>query len=140
MKTVLYLISTILVSLTTSLPQSSSPSCYPNPCARGADCRYPVGYGRAVSCTCKKGYFGNALIHCTRGECLSDVDCPSYLACMKDYTCRNPCVGTCATNARCKVVNHGPVCSCPPNYVGNPSQNAILTEVDIFQTWGCGVG
>ena len=34
--------------------------------------------------------------------------------------CVDPCPGVCGYNANCRVVNHSPVCSCLPNYVGDP--------------------
>lgn len=34
--------------------------------------------------------------------------------------CIDPCPGTCGLNAKCQVVNHNPICSCPPSYTGDP--------------------
>lgn len=34
--------------------------------------------------------------------------------------CRDPCPGTCGLNAKCQVVNHNPICSCPTFYTGDP--------------------
>ncbi|CAD6236859.1 GSCOCG00008267001-RA-CDS, partial [Cotesia congregata] len=34
---------------------------------------------------------------------------------------RNPCPGACGDMARCSVLNHSPVCSCPEGYTGDPS-------------------
>lgn len=33
--------------------------------------------------------------------------------------CKDPCPGTCAANARCDVINHIPMCSCPERMTGN---------------------
>lgn len=40
-------------------------------------------------------------------------------ACM-NQKCIDPCPGTCGVNARCQVINHNPVCSCPEQYSGDP--------------------
>lgn len=34
--------------------------------------------------------------------------------------CGNPCQGTCGISARCQVLNHNPICSCPPAFTGDP--------------------
>lgn len=46
-------------------------------------------------------------------------DCPPSLACINQH-CRDPCPGTCGLAALCQVINHNPVCSCPPHYTGDP--------------------
>lgn len=46
-------------------------------------------------------------------------DCSSNRACI-NQKCVDPCPGTCGINAECSVVNHSPLCSCHPGYVGNP--------------------
>merc|ERR1719264_754449 len=72
--------------------------------------------------TCRRGYRGNALVQCRRGECFSDSECPDHKACF-DYRCKDPCKGpdtSCGLNANCRVVNHASVCSCPEGYQGDP--------------------
>jgi len=72
--------------------------------------------------SCRRGYSGNALVACRRGECFNDSECPDHLACF-DYKCKDPCKGpdtSCGVNAQCKVVNHGAICSCPQGYQGDP--------------------
>lgn len=32
----------------------------------------------------------------------------------------DPCPGTCGLGARCVVINHNPICSCPPGQEGDP--------------------
>lgn len=54
-----------------------------------------------------------------RPECVLSTDCPRDKACVRQK-CVDPCPGTCGTNARCEVVNHIPMCSCPERYSGNP--------------------
>lgn len=34
--------------------------------------------------------------------------------------CSDPCPGTCGVGARCQVINHNPICSCPPGMTGDP--------------------
>jgi len=103
---------------------SSGNLCTPNPCGQEAECN--VGSDRSGTprplCTCPRGYSGNALVACHRGECFNDDECPSHLACF-DYKCKDPCLGpstSCAHNADCRVSGHAPVCSCPPGYTGDP--------------------
>ena len=52
---------------------------------------------------CRRGFRGNALASCTRGECLHDTECPQHLACF-DYRCQDPCNGACGTNSECQVI------------------------------------
>merc|ERR1711963_1241990 len=108
-----------------SLSASSSGNlCQPNPCGQDAQCNVGTdrrGDPRPV-CTCPRGYTGDALRVCLRGECFNDDECPNHLACF-DYQCKDPCLGptsSCGSNAQCKVSNHGPVCSCPSGYQGDP--------------------
>merc|ERR1712013_602667 len=50
--------------------------CDPNPCGEGAECN--VGSDRSGKarpvCTCPRGYSGNALVACRRGECFNDTE------------------------------------------------------------------
>lgn len=34
--------------------------------------------------------------------------------------CKDPCPGTCGSNAQCRVVSHTPNCECLPGYFGDP--------------------
>lgn len=103
---------------------SSGSLCDPNPCGQDAECNIGSdrsGQARPI-CTCPRGYSGNALVACRRGECFNDSECPDHLACF-DYKCKDPCKGpdtSCGVNAQCKVVNHGAICSCPQGYQGDP--------------------
>lgn len=54
-----------------------------------------------------------------RPECIVSAECPQDLACIRNR-CQNPCLGTCGLDARCQVVAHNPVCSCPDGYDGDP--------------------
>ncbi|XP_046391538.1 adhesive plaque matrix protein 2-like [Ischnura elegans] len=84
--------------------------CNPSPCGPNAQCRDGI-------CTCAPEYGGDPYLGC-RPECVLSTDCPRDKACIRQK-CADPCPGTCGQNARCEVVNHIPICSCPPGYSGN---------------------
>lgn len=84
-------------------------------------CREREGAG---ACICQEGYLGNPYESC-RPECTINSDCPSNQACINSK-CKDPCPGTCAPNADCAVINHLPVCSCKPEFTGNPFQYCNL--------------
>jgi hypothetical protein len=69
-------------------------------------------------CVCKKGFYGDPLIGC-RPECVINSDCTLGKACI-NYKCADPCNGACGQNAKCEVINHTPMCTCPPGTEGNP--------------------
>merc|ERR1719397_95492 len=105
------------------LCRTLSSLCNPNPCGTNAICRPgkdDYGENRPV-CSCPKGYFGNALNYCHRGECFNDSECGHHQACFQ-YYCSDPCSrpSVCGYQAECKVSNHGPVCGCPKGYHGDP--------------------
>lgn len=53
-----------------------------------------------------------------RPECTTSSDCRQNQAC-SNQKCIDPCPGTCGVNAKCQVISHNPICSCPPGYTGN---------------------
>ena len=68
-------------------------------------CEYKVDTCHTCQHCYRRGYRGNALVRCRRGECFSDSECPAHLACF-DYRCKDPCKGpdtSCGDNANCKV-------------------------------------
>lgn len=87
----------------------------PSPCGANAMCRVQKNAG---SCTCLPDYIGNPYESC-RPECLYNTDCPSHLACVRNK-CQDPCPGTCAPNADCRIVNHIPQCTCRSGFTGDP--------------------
>lgn len=89
--------------------------CQPSPCGTNAYCKERNGAG---SCACLPEYRGDPYNEC-RPECVLNSDCPSNRACI-NQKCRDPCPGTCGSNSECNVVNHSPLCSCWPKYIGNP--------------------
>lgn len=94
-------------------PPPSNP-CYPSPCGPNSQCR-DIG-GQAI-CSCLIGYFGSP--PSCRPECTTSTDCLQNMACV-NQRCVDPCPGACGINAVCQVINHNPICSCPPNYSGDP--------------------
>lgn len=88
--------------------------CVPSPCGPNAQCQT---HGDYPSCTCLPNFYGTPP-HC-RPECTINGDCASNKACIRNR-CADPCPGACGLNAICNVVNHGPVCTCPDRYNGDP--------------------
>ena len=86
----------------------------PSPCGPNSQCR---AIGNTPACSCLPNNVGRAP-NC-RPECTISAECPSNLACQKER-CRDPCPGSCGPRATCRVVNHGPVCTCLPGHTGDP--------------------
>ena len=123
-----------------------NPCAEENPCSRNANCK--VVNHKAV-CSCPDGYIGTpetdcklrkycdwflkvlltalSNIYCPQSwflaekpECVTDPECPDYLACIRE-TCQDPCTTlTCGINADCSVSQHRPICACKLNYEGDP--------------------
>lgn len=93
--------------------------CNPNPCGPNSQCRQVNG--QAV-CSCLPSFIGSP--PSCRPECTISAECPSNEAC-NNHKCINPCLGTCGYGARCEVVNHNPICSCPGGYTGDPFSRCI---------------
>lgn len=66
-----------------------------------------------------------------RPECLVSTDCPQNKACL-NQKCADPCPGTCGINARCNVVSHNPICSCPPGQTGDPFLRCLQEESKAY--------
>lgn len=88
--------------------------CTPSPCGPNSQCRE---YNGQAICSCLPGFMG-APPTC-RPECIVNSDCKQNEACF-NRKCRDPCPGTCGTNAKCQVISHSPVCICLPGYTGDP--------------------
>lgn len=95
-------------------PEPQTNPCIPSPCGPYSQCR-PVN-NHAV-CSCQTDYIG--IPPSCRPECMVSSECPQDKACVRKK-CIDPCPGTCGSNGRCQVVNHNPICSCPPGYNGDP--------------------
>lgn len=118
------------------------------PCQLPAKClvvpSLPV---RTLICECPEGYVSSGSGTCKPlqpvvrvGVCISDSECPSDKACINDI-CRNPCAGSCAPNAECRVKDHKPICSCEQGYDGNPEiqcvRIACRADDDCVPTHSC---
>lgn len=90
--------------------------CNPSPCGINTIC---TSSGANAICKCLPKFFGSPFSGGCRPECTISTDCPSNKACL-DMKCVDPCPGICGFAAQCNVINHSPVCSCPPPLVGDP--------------------
>lgn len=99
-------------------PTPTVDPCTPSPCGPFTTC--VVSVNRPV-CACMSGYLGSPEAGCEPG-CTTNSDCPLSEACI-NRLCVEPCAGTCAPTAECKVVRHHPLCSCPDGYTGDPFIN-----------------
>jgi hypothetical protein len=88
--------------------------CIPSPCGAYSICR--ALNDRAV-CSCQANFIGSPP-NC-RPECQVNSECARDKSC-QNQKCLDPCIGTCGYNARCRVVNHNPICSCNPGFRGDP--------------------
>lgn len=88
--------------------------CNPSPCGPNSQCRE---INNQAVCSCVPGYIGSPPT--CRPECIVSAECAPNEAC-SNQKCRDPCPGTCGISARCEVVSHNPICSCPPRFTGDP--------------------
>lgn len=99
--------------------------CSPSPCGPNSQCREVNG--QAV-CSCVPNFIGTPP-NC-RPECVISAECPQNQACT-NQKCRDPCPGTCGIGALCQVVNHNPICSCPPSFTGDPFTRCRVFECEF---------
>jgi hypothetical protein len=97
-----------------SLVYEPSNPCIPSPCGPNSQCKE---INMHAVCSCKPNYIG--MPPSCRPECVTSSECPQDKACVREK-CIDPCPGTCGLNARCKVLNHNPICTCSPGYTGDP--------------------
>lgn len=88
--------------------------CQPSPCGPNSICQT---FNDQAICACLPNYLGTPPL--CRPECTINSDCRPNQVC-KNQKCKDPCLGTCGLQAKCIVVNHNPICSCPERYTGNP--------------------
>lgn len=108
-----------IVFIKTFLEPVPTNPCNPSPCGPNSQCREING--QAV-CSCVPGFIGSPPT--CRPECVTSAECPLNEAC-QNQKCINPCPGTCGIGANCQVVNHNPICTCPPRYTGDPFVRCI---------------
>lgn len=100
--------------------------CLPSPCGPYSICR--VANDHAI-CSCQEQYYGSPPL--CRPECMVSSECMPNRACI-NQKCVDPCVGACGDNAKCTVVNHNALCSCPPNYHGDPFVHCTYEQRKLF--------
>lgn len=88
--------------------------CQPSPCGPNAVCQV---INDQPSCSCKSEFIGTPP-NC-RPECVSNSECNNNLACI-NHKCKDPCPGSCGSNAECHVVNHVSACTCMRDFTGDP--------------------
>lgn len=110
-------------TVSTPIQPKHPETCDTIQCGPNTECRQQNG---VLACVCRVGYYGNPLVGC-RPECVINPDCPSDKSCA-DLKCVNPCLGACGVNALCQVVNHFPVCYCPPDHTGNAAVSCSLYQ------------
>lgn len=96
--------------------------CSPSPCGPNSQCRE---INNQAVCSCIVGYLGSP--PACRPECTINSDCNPSEACF-NQKCRDPCPGTCGVGAKCTVINHNPICSCPVAYTGDPFSRCFPTR------------
>lgn len=98
------------------LEQPEVNPCNPSPCGANTHCR---ASGGNAFCECLPGFNGNPNGSGCRPECVISSECPHDKACVRTR-CIDPCPGVCGYGARCQVINHSPICSCPTPTMGDP--------------------
>lgn len=96
--------------------------CRPSPCGPYSQCR---NVNEHAVCSCQANYIGSP--PACRPECTVSSECAMDKACIKQ-SCLDPCPGTCGFNARCTVINHNPICSCPSGFTGDPFERCVPEE------------
>lgn len=89
--------------------------CDPSPC--GPNSRCLVSSQGYATCSCLPGYKG--IVPTCKPECIVSSECLQTQACI-NQKCVDPCPGTCGFSANCLVINHNPICTCPPGQQGDP--------------------
>ena len=115
--------------------------CIDPPCPDCAANGHCEGSNHVGICACNLGYLGDPYVDgCKRkqnlfhllnppfiiifatsksnlSECITDFDCPDYLACGEEEECVSAHCPNCTSNAHCKAINHG-ICTCNIGYEG----------------------
>lgn len=95
--------------------------CQPSPCGPNSQCK---AVNEQAVCSCLPNYLGSP--PGCRPECVVSTECSLNRACI-NQKCTDPCPGTCGLNAKCEVINHSPICSCPVDYTGDPFTRCFPT-------------
>lgn len=100
-------------------PKIREDPCKPTPCGPNSQCR---NANEHAVCSCLASFNGSPP-NC-RPECVVSSECSHERACVSQK-CIDPCPGTCGFNARCEVINHSPICSCPAGQTGDPFRSCF---------------
>lgn len=98
--------------------------CDPSPC--GPFSRCIVSSGGFATCSCLPGFKGMPPV--CQPECIVSSECEQSKSCI-NHKCQDPCPGSCGHGAQCAVVNHNPICSCPPGNQGDPFLNCYIPAI-----------
>lgn len=101
--------------------------CEPSPCGPNSVCQVR---GESPACSCLKNYIGMPP-NC-RPECTINPECQTTRACINQL-CRDPCPGSCGSNALCNVINHSPSCTCLIGFIGDPFRGCIPVPGEFKQ-------
>lgn len=115
------IVTKVITPFIIAAPKHVNP-CNPSPCGPNSKCR---SHQEQAVCSCLPGFIGSPP-QC-RPECVVNAECSSDKACI-NQKCADPCPNTCGRNALCSVRNHNPICTCPPNHVGDPFTSCIRQE------------
>lgn len=113
----------IVVFLAATPPVKVNP-CLPSPCGPNSEC---IENGDNAQCNCINEYIGSPP-NC-RPECTSSTECATNMACI-NRKCRDPCPGSCGTNAECRVVSHTPICLCQNGFSGDPFLGCNIIHIE----------
>lgn len=93
----------------------------PGTCGQNAECTV---INHVPTCSCIKGYAGNAFVLCTKieGICSKEDSTRIHnLSIPVDSLPQNPCnPSPCGPNSQCRQINGQAVCSCVPGFIGSP--------------------
>lgn len=117
----------ILISTYFYLEQIIIQPCKPSPCGPNSQCRE---VNNQAICSCIASYVGSP--PSCRPECTINAECYLTEAC-SNQKCINPCIGTCGVGAKCQVINHNPICSCPLSMTGDPFVRCHIICKLIYQ-------
>lgn len=96
-------------------PQKVRSQCDPSPC--GPNSRCTISSQGYATCSCLPGFRGSPPV-CSP-ECIVSSDCSQVQACI-NMKCVDTCNAVCGRAAMCSVINHNPICTCPPGFTGDP--------------------
>lgn len=106
-------------------PEITNP-CNPSPCGPNSQCRE---VNTQAACSCVPGFIGSPPT--CRPECVTSSECALNQACV-NQKCIDPCRGQCGIGALCQVVNHNPICSCPPTFTGDAFTRCIQIRKSVL--------